>query len=131
MGAPPRGRGGEGSPLEGTQSTARITSARTARSSSRRRRGDFRRADFFRRGARSGRSLEETEGAPKRRAAPARCLLPLLFVGEGSPTKIDYRKKEGYQFIRNSLLEDLEEGLVDWRVFGDGSHVSRGYFTTR
>ena len=37
---------------------------------------------------------------------PARCqLLPFLFLGEGSPTKIDYSKQG--TLILTSLLEDL------------------------
>ena len=39
-----------------------------------------------------------------RTRSPSSALLP--FVGEGSPTKIDY-KKIGYQLILTSLLEDL------------------------
>ena len=38
---------------------------------------------------------------------PARCPFTVSFLREGSPTKIDYRKKG--TFILSSLLEDLVE----------------------
>ena len=50
-----------------------------------------------------------------------------LSLGEGSPTKIDYRKKTSGALILASLLEDLEnlapktQRLIcsgPWRVFG-------------
>ena len=41
--------------------------------------------------------------------SPSRVLLP-TFLGEGSPTKIDYKKKKRYQLILTSLLEDLGFG---------------------
>ena len=37
---------------------------------------------------------------------PARCPFTVAFLGEGCPTKIDYRKKVG-TLILASLLEDL------------------------
>ena len=33
-------------------------------------------------------------------------------LGEGSPTKIDFQKKNGHQLILTSLLEDLDYGCV-------------------
>ena len=43
--------------------------------------------------------------------SPSSALSP--FFGEGSPTRIDYRKKVG-ALILTSLLEDLEKGVVSW-----------------
>ena len=45
--------------------------------------------------------------------------MPLFpFLGEGSPTKMDYRKKIGYQLILSSLLEDLDKGAKGARNSG-------------
>ena len=49
---------------------------------------------------------------------PSSALYP--FFGEGSPTKIDYRKKVG-TLLLTSLLEDLEE---------NASHLTRPAFGT-
>ena len=53
---------------------------------------------------------------------PIVALLPFLFWGEGSPTKIDYRKKLG-SLLLTSLLEDLEKKCpATW--FGQSQAVS-------
>ena len=44
--------------------------------------------------------------APWSRGTPARCPFTVYFLGEGSPTKIDYRKKG--TLILTSLLADLD-----------------------
>ena len=45
-------------------------------------------------------------------------LTPCL-VGEGSPTKIDYRKKKsGYNLILTSLLEDLDKVVMGMKHNG-------------
>ena len=51
------------------------------------------------------RILISTISGPLSRS-PSSALLPTCFA-EGSPTKIDYRKKPGYHLILTSLLEDL------------------------
>ena len=53
---------------------------------------------------------------------PAGCPFSPLFGGEGSPTKIDYRKKIGYPIV-TSLLEDLER-----ETFGQSSPVRKPHF---
>ena len=57
--------------------------------------------------------LDETFGPSPRRIltrSPSSALLP-FFAWEGSPTKIDYRKKG--TLILSSLLEDLAERALD------------------
>ena len=58
------------------------------------------------------RSTVDRKSRGGRPLGPASCqLLPFPFFGwEGSPTKVDYRKKSGYQLILTSLLEDLGGG---------------------
>ena len=58
---------------------------------------------------------------------PARCPFLTPFLGEGSPTRIDHRKKQG-SLIQTSLLEDLEWLTTTTFTVQNYHHLSRVSF---
>ena len=52
--------------------------------------------------------------------SPSSALLPFLFLGEGSPTKIDYRKKSGALILTSPLKTQLRKAAAEGFAAGPG-----------